>query len=340
MGCSRRTVWRDLAVLQAVGFPLTTEPDGRENRYRLIEGTHGLPPIPFTLTELASLHLGRHLLVPLRGTPLGEPIHSALEKIAAILAPRAKAFLDTLHQELSARTLQAKDYRGSTEILRTVQDAIRDRRTLEVEYHSYGRDVVTRRRLDPLHLWVQQGGIYLAAYCHQRLEVRTFALERIRHARATSATFKAHAGFDLDHYLEGSFGVFRGRPVRVVLRFSREVARFITERRWYPTQVLSPLLTGEVDLALRAPVCPELKRWILGYGKDVEVLKPGGLREEIRREWLAALRGPRGQVKAARPARKGGTRVYRPPEPRPLLTAVEAPTDRGGRRPARGLSRR
>ena len=80
IGCSRRTAWRDLEVLQAVGFPITNERDGRESRYRLIEGPRGLSPIPFTLTELLSLHLGRHLLLPLRATPFGEPIQTALKR--------------------------------------------------------------------------------------------------------------------------------------------------------------------------------------------------------------------------------------------------------------------
>ena len=96
IGCSARTLWRDLAVLQTAGFPLTTDPDGRESRYRLMEGLRGLPPIPFTPTELMGLHMGRHLLVPLRGTPMGESIHTALDKIAATLAPKAKDFLDRL----------------------------------------------------------------------------------------------------------------------------------------------------------------------------------------------------------------------------------------------------
>jgi len=129
-------------------------------------------------------------------------------------------------------------------------------------------------------------------------ELAILHLERFRHVRATSATFKAQASLDLDHYLEGSFGLFRGRPVRVVLRFSREVARFITERRWHPTQVLSLLLTGEVDLAMRVSICPELKRWSLGYGKDVEVLEPKSPRARGR----GLKQGHRGRGRRAGPS--------------------------------------
>ncbi len=304
IGCSARTVWRDLAVLQRAGFPLTADRDGRESRYLLIEGAGGLPPIPFTLPELASLHLARHLLLPLRATPLGEPIHAVLEKVAATLSPKAKEFLDGLRTELSARTIQAKNYRTLEGPLRLVQEALRSHRTLETEYHSYGRQAATRRRLDPIHLWTQQGGLYLAAFCHQRQEVRTFALERMRQVRLTEDTFVPPVDFDIERYLAGSFGIFRGRPVRVSLRFSRDVARYIAERQWHSSQQIAPHLTGELDMTLHVPLSPELTRWILSYGKDVGILAPPSLGASIRREWLAALRGPGGRIEPKPPTPK------------------------------------
>ncbi len=337
-GCSRRTVWRDLGVLQAVGFPLTNERDGRASRYGLMEGARGIPSIPFTLPELLSLHMGRHLLVPLRASPFGASIHMALEKIAATLGPNAKAFLDRLHQELSARDTHVKDYKGLQDILQTLHEVVRTRRTIEVEYFSFGREAVSRRRLDPLHLWYQQGGVYLAAFCHLRQEIRTFAVERFRDVRVTGATFEAPTGFNLDRYLEGGFGLFRGRPVQVSLRFSRAVARYVAERQWHPSQVVEPLLTGELDLTLRVPISPELKRWILSYGKDVEVRQPAGLRDEIRREWLAALRGEGGRAVAQQAAPKRAGRPYRIQAGAsvPAVEAVPArPRRRAGRPPAK-----
>lgn len=308
VNCGRRTVWQDLVALQEAGFPITTEQDGRESRYRLIEGPLGTPPGPFTLTEIMSLHLGRHLLVPLRGTPVGGAIHTALEKISSTLGPAARAFLDDMEQCISAGTLQVKDSSRAVETLRLLQQALHERRTVEAEYHAFGRGSVSRRRLDPVHLWHQQGGIYLAAYCHTRRQVHTFALERFRKVRLTDDTFQSPPEFNLDRYLEGSFGLFRGDPVRVALRFSRRVARYVVERQWHPSQSLAPLLTGELEMTLRVPLSPELRRWILGYGKDVEVLEPKSLRDDIRREWLAALRGAEGRVERLRLAARGSRR--------------------------------
>ncbi len=90
IGGSRRTIWRDLGVLQAVGFPITAERDGRESRYRLLETARGLPPIPFSLPELLSLHLGGRFLAPLQATQFGAPIRTAVDEIAATVAPAAR----------------------------------------------------------------------------------------------------------------------------------------------------------------------------------------------------------------------------------------------------------
>ncbi len=325
VGGSRRTIWRDLQVLQTVGFPITAERDGRESRYRLLETARGLPPIPFSLPELLSLHLGGRLLAPLQATQFGSPIRTALDKIAATVAPSAREFLARLEREVSARDPSAKDYSRSGLVLHAIYEATGQRVTLEGEYHSFGRNVVTRRRLDPLHLWYQHGGLYLAAFCHRRQEVRTFALERFRSLHLIQSTFKPPPGFDLERYLAGSFGLFRGRPIRVSLRFSPDVARFVAERTWHPTQTLAPLLDGGLELTLRAPLCPEFRQWILGYGKEVEVLEPKSLRSEIRREWLAALRGPGGRVEAF-PLKAGKPRrPYPPATPRPELAAAENP---------------
>jgi hypothetical protein len=46
-----------------------------------------------------------------------------------------------------------------------------------------------------------------------------------------------------------------------------EVARYVAERRWHPSQREERLLTGELEVTLH--VAPEMdcKRWILSWGK-------------------------------------------------------------------------
>ena len=60
-----RTLRRDLAALEAVGFPLVTERIDGRTRWRLIEGYHRLPALAFSPTEPMALTFSRDLLRPL-----------------------------------------------------------------------------------------------------------------------------------------------------------------------------------------------------------------------------------------------------------------------------------
>ena len=59
--CSRRTVMRDLQGLQKAGIPIYDERDGKEKRWKFVEGFKNKIPPPFTLTELMALYFVRAL---------------------------------------------------------------------------------------------------------------------------------------------------------------------------------------------------------------------------------------------------------------------------------------
>jgi predicted DNA-binding transcriptional regulator YafY len=337
LGCVERTVWRDLQVLEAGGLPLTNERDGRHTRWFIADGHTRSLGIPFTHDELLALHFGRHLLQSLKGTVFAEALQGALDKIEAGVSPAALNLLRQLDQGISARTPGFKEYSRFRETIEILREAIERRRTVEMQYHSFGRGVLTTRRVDPYQFWYQHGGLYLAAYCHTRQEVRTFAIERFQRVTPRPETFTRPADFNLETYLEASFGLFRGKAERIRLRFSPAVARYVEERQWHGSQRSEPLLTGELEVTLRVAPAMDLKRWILGYGKDVEVLEPKRLRDEIRAEWLAALRGAGGRRErlaigprpASRPQRRGSharptETGKRPPLPGPVAASKKA----------------
>jgi len=80
--------------------------------------------------------------------------------------------------------------------------------------------------------------------------------------------------------------------VRVI--FSTGVARYIRERLWHPTQKFRERPDGRLEMSLRVADTLEVRRWILGYGPEAEVVGPSGLRETLRAdaELLAAKLAP------------------------------------------------
>jgi predicted DNA-binding transcriptional regulator YafY len=138
-------------------------------------------------------------------------------------------------------------------------------------------------------IWIGaiNGGFYLVGYCHLRRAIRVFAIERIRSLDVLSRRFTLPAGFDPEKYLAGALGILSGDLVTVKVVFAKKLARYIRERLWHPSQKFRDLTDGRLELTLHVADTLEVRRWILGYGVQADVIEPAGMREALRQEAAA-----------------------------------------------------
>jgi predicted DNA-binding transcriptional regulator YafY len=76
----------------------------------------------------------------------------------------------------------------------------------------------------------------------------------------------------------------------VKIRFSEEQAPYIQERTWHPSQKIEKRADGSIDLTMRVGDLWEIKRWLIGWGADAQVLQPKELAKEIEAECARLLR--------------------------------------------------
>jgi predicted DNA-binding transcriptional regulator YafY len=306
LGCTIRTIWRDLQVLEAAHFPIYNDrlPDDRRSIWRIDDTFKRKLPLKLTLSELAALLMSRELLGAAGTGILGAAVGSFVEKIEAILSRDAIALIDRMRDSIGVRAGGAKLQAPSGEHLAVIQTALAERRQLHLQYYSMSRDEVTARHVDPYHLTLYAGGFYLVGHCHVRRAVRIFAVERIRECKMLSASFEMPPAFDVEHYLAGAWGIIRGDIVTVKVVFAPTLARYIRDRLWHPTQHLQALEDGRLEMTLRVADTLEVRRWILGFGAEAEVREPATLRDALRREAEALVRrlAPRRIVGAPAPA--------------------------------------
>lgn len=168
------------------------------------------------------------------------------------------------------------------EAFKIVSQAVLRREELEFDYRKPAGTRTERRRVQPLHLGCFDHQWYLIGQDLVRRATRTFVLGRMSAIRNTKKRFTSPSSFNLERLLAGSFGVFSGLPTeQVQLRFSSQVAEFVRERQWHPSQNVEEYAGGEVELRLEIGVSPEVERWVLGWGNDVRVLAPVGLRRAV-----------------------------------------------------------
>jgi predicted DNA-binding transcriptional regulator YafY len=315
LGCAVRTIWRDLQVLQAAGFPIYDErmADGPRSVWRVNDAFRRRLPLRLTLAELAALVMSRDLLTSNGAGVLGPAISGAVEKIAGVLSKDALGLVDRMRDIIGVRAVGAKLQAPAAEHVAAIQSALVERRRLRLRYYSMSRDEITDRRVDPYHLTLHGGGFYLVGLCHLRRAVRIFAVERIRECETLATRFVMPEPFDVERYLEGAWGIIRGDIVTVKVVFARPLARYIRDRLWHPTQKFRELDGGRLEMTLRVADTLEVRRWILGFGSEAEVLEPAGLRDALRRDAEALVRTlvPRRAPPTSIPPSTGGAAVGR-----------------------------
>jgi predicted DNA-binding transcriptional regulator YafY len=293
LGVGKRTVQRDIAVLEGAGFPVTTEPRNGAGVWRFVEGFRADAPVSFTLTELMALYFSKGLFKSLQGTPIYESLESALQKIGSELPPQGFQFLRGLDRTVSVRTAGFKDYSRSKEVMAVLARSMLHRFTTRINHRTAQFEKGIDREVDPYRLWYVNNGIYLVAHDHRSNELRPFAVERISAAKPTNRRFEIPADFDFEKFSESAFNVIWGEPQEVKIRFSRYQAPYIQERTWHPSQKIEKRADGSIELTLRVANLWEIKRWLIGYGADARVLQPVKLRKEIESECARLLRASR-----------------------------------------------
>jgi predicted DNA-binding transcriptional regulator YafY len=243
-----RTIYRDLEALQLGGFPLYSEKDGKNSYWRMVDGFKSNLPLPFTMTELMSLHMSRDILRVFDGTVFQESIESLFDKVKTSLPAETIRYLERISQRVTVGFSPAKDHQAVREIICQVSEATGKRKRVEISYKAASTGKETTRKIDPYQVWAMNGGFYLIGLCHLRDSVRTFALDRIKEITTLSETFYIPKDFSLEDYLQTAFRVMTGDPETVRIWFRSSAAQVVRERIWHPSQEIRETGDGAMEV--------------------------------------------------------------------------------------------
>jgi predicted DNA-binding transcriptional regulator YafY len=174
----------------------------------------------------------------------------------------------------------SEDYtRVKRGVWETIARHVNGRERLRVTYQRFD-GAVGSYLLEPYHLVAYHGNWYVLAGKVPGGRVATFALSRCRQVGGTGEHFSRPAGFDPHAYLKQAFGISRAdQPWKVRLRFSPQVATYVKERVWHPSQAFREGRDGSLEMRMETSSRKEVVRWILSWVPEVQVLAPRELQE-------------------------------------------------------------
>jgi predicted DNA-binding transcriptional regulator YafY len=279
-----RTIRRDLQALEEAGFPLfddRSNDDGR-TRWRVNGQAFKALSAGLTVSELCALYFSRTLVESLAGTPFRAEVESAFDKLAAVLTPHMRRFLDQLPRVIASKpdAMRRPGSPRQQQIVARALEATLHLRQAQLTYYSKSSDRTKTYLVHPYRLAYAQGGLYLLAYVPEYAEVRTFAAERIEDISLLEERFTPIEELP-DAAFPHSLGVHSGSPERVEIAFDAAVADYVRAREWHPSQQLHDADAGAVTMTLDVCLDRPLQSWILSFGPFARVVSPAALARDI-----------------------------------------------------------
>lgn len=268
-------------TLSAAHIPITNE--GHSNGYSFI-GRFSMYPLDWTDEEAVAFMMLPKLLDQYKHLVPSE-FYSAYSKVMATYHKEQNMKKNVVDQLIEAIQMGTPAVQTeSSQLLSPVINAIIERKTIDVVYHTQSRNVTTKRLIDPYYLIPRQHQFYLIAYCHEKERILTFRMSRFQQVTILDQTFKK-SNFDLREFFKHTWSIIQGKQrIRFKVHFSAEVARYIKEEELF----VKPKLTEQVDGSLLFEVTLnddfEFLQWIRQYGPNAEILEPKEYRKKMREE--------------------------------------------------------
>lgn len=170
LGISIRTLYRDIATLQAQGADIQGEPG---LGYVLRPG-FTLPPLMFSADEIEALVLGSRWVARRAEDPrLGDAAANALSKITAVLPNELRDSVDG-----SNLLVGGGEVIPAQVDLSAIRLAIREQRKLAIAYRNAG-GTATERTIWPFAIGFFDRVRVVIGWCELRTDYRHFRLDRI-----------------------------------------------------------------------------------------------------------------------------------------------------------------
>lgn len=175
LGISLRTLYRDIASLQAQGAVI----EGEAGVGYVLRAGFTLPPLMFSQEEIEALVLGTRWVTTRHDTQLEQAARNALVKIAAVLPPALRDDLEASTLLVGPSASKERPIPVDPDILVQIRLAIRQQFKLNLHYAD-AEGQASQRIIWPFGLGFFNQVQVVLGWCELRQDFRHFRTDRIQ----------------------------------------------------------------------------------------------------------------------------------------------------------------
>ncbi len=278
-GVSRRTIFRDLRMIQNMEVPVDFDP---EKGYSIPKGFQ-VPPLMFTTKQLATVMMGLAFVRSQADPGMGKDAAEVESKIRSVIPPDLRDWMNGLEKHTvvnpySINRIQAPV--GGDWYLIAAAMVAKD--VIRFAYPKRRADDPDHREVSPYLMEYVNDHWTLIGYDHLRSGIRSFVVDRMAGVETTYAVYKPYKG-QVDEL------IFRDEAdmKSVVFRVNDRVLPDFLNR--LPARVESrvPHEDGSSDVHFQFGNLRYLSEWALQFGTNAKPLSPNQLlliREALLKE--------------------------------------------------------
>lgn len=272
---SRRQIYNDIKEMQTsptMQAPIVAYWDGQRKYYRY--SIEGFSIVDLTNEELIELESTVNMLASFRGMPQFDWMHDIINKLKK-------------KYKVTGPTRSVLSFDSNIDLVginrfRELFGYIINEQPIKVRYtpfHSDPFDAI----IHPYYLKQYNNRWYILGYFPERNDVSIYSLDRIESVEPIATPFiPDNIIINPEDYFYDVIGMTIPKnesPVKIKLRFTEHRYPYIKAKPIHPSQV-----NNDQERIISLNIIPnrELNATILGFGKDVEVLEPASLRNDIK----------------------------------------------------------
>lgn len=261
---SARTIYRDINILSSAGIPVTSQ-KGYGGGISLLQG-FSLDKSYFTEEEQGNIIRALQILK----TSNYPDAERSLDKVAGLFSHHLQS--DWLEIDFSHWGSPEKERNNITALER----AVINRYVITFTYFN-SRLGVTGQTADPLKLVFKSHAWYLVAYSHEKEEIRTYRMSRMRDIHITDQLFVRE--LPKDYSITPVYREEDHIPV-FILHFSEKIAYKVYDE--FQEQYINRLDDGTLEVVFRYKLDEWTFLYLLSFGEYVEIIEPAEARRMLK----------------------------------------------------------
>ena len=254
-----------------------------ERGYYYEDSDYSIDNIPLSEDDVDAIRFATKTLMQFKDVNMFKQFGFAIDKIF----DRVHISNDPLEQSIENKVqFETVPETIGTEYLAPLLKAIKDQAIVTFIYTSFITEKPKARKVVPLLLKENRNRWYLISYNISKSKITTFGLDRITELEITEDLYVKNIDFNPNIYFKHSIGItsYETSPEKIEFKIDKIGAKYIESQPFHPSQTLIKSGKNRNTYRIEVLVSEELKRLILSYGNQIEVIKPLSLRTQLMDE--------------------------------------------------------